>query len=217
MADPALPSNITDQIRELQRRVERLEMSGRLTASSMTDGTVRFVDGNGVTRVVIGKDPTNPASFGLYVADENGQRVYEVDNTGLVWPRQRAVVSQGALNLPSTAASATAATSFTELLRADFDCTSPEMYVDFIARVTGTATGEFRVTVREAGATAVVVDGPFTTTGQRQATFTVPASALLSGTNPVGRYIIVTVEGRVTGGAGTVYAAPIDFRSPFAL
>jgi hypothetical protein len=74
-----MPPDLSNELRELQRRLETLERSPRLTSASIDDE-----DGN--TRVVLGR-LAEDGSFGIEVFDTDGNRVFAVDEVGLTHPR----------------------------------------------------------------------------------------------------------------------------------
>lgn len=217
MADPALPSDLMDTIRDLQRRLERVELSSRLTSASMKNGTIRILDGAGAERVILGLDADG--DYGLTIKNATGRVVFHSGNLGTTVPTQYLTGFQNAGLVPGTALASTASATFTELLRVDVYATAPTIRYDFMGLLS-TGTVEHQITLQEAGASGspTVVAGPWSSTvgTQRVGSFTIPAAALISGTgtDPAGRKFVLRVEGRSVSGGGLAYAAPISFSSP---
>lgn len=215
MADPLLPSNIADELREMRRRLERLEMAGRLTSASMTDGALRILDETGATRVVFGRD--TDGGYGLSVYNENGRTIFKVNESGQTAPRLFPSVMQFADWVPGTALAYNDTTTLRPLCSGYIYATSPSVFFDFYALTSG-PTVEHDVQIAEAGGGAyTTVLGPWTgSNAQRGGTFTIPAAALVpgTGTDPVGRTFEFRIRGRITGGTGQAYAAPLLVSSP---
>lgn len=209
MADPALPSTLMDEIKDLRRRVERMEMAGRLTSASMEQGTITIRDAAGAARVVLGLQADG--SYGITVQNSTGRKVLTVGNTGMTGPRHSAAFFQSASSFPLTGATGTTSATMAELLRADMWSTSPTVNVQVYTNINGGGTGEWELTVIEPGASTPAVLDTWTTIGPNGGTYTVPSSCLVagSGTDPVARTLTFRVNGRRTSGVGTVYVAPI--------
>lgn len=54
MPDPAVPESLMTRISDLERRLRALERSPQLTSSSIRDGTLSILDGDGTTTVEVG-------------------------------------------------------------------------------------------------------------------------------------------------------------------
>jgi uracil-DNA glycosylase len=65
------PDDPWEQLKELRRRIERLESSPRLTNSSLKEGSTTILDASGNQRVLIGKDPSD-SSYGVKIYDAFG-------------------------------------------------------------------------------------------------------------------------------------------------
>lgn len=153
---------------------------------------VQDADGNDL--VILGR--LSEGVYGIEIRNANGQTVFKVSDDGQSIPYAY---------MPWTSVAATygfTSATYTEIFRCDFTSMGPRVDYDIQADNTG-GNMDFEITVSEFGGTAVTVVEVVGATGQYSSNFAIPASALVSGTDPQGRQMSVRILGRRTSGAGS--------------
>jgi len=198
-------ANFGDWMKEMDRRVSELE------GGSLVGVTLQSKDpATGTPLVYAGTLPDG--THGFQVNDINGRIVFKVSaEHGQVAPLQLIPTTTGtAAVLSGTPGTGfrpgTAQTSFQTLHVCEF--WSVGALVDWnLTAYANSNTMQWRITCREIGGTDQVVVGPNTETTnvQRAGTFTIPAAALVSGTDPTGRHMRMDIQALWQSGlAGTV-------------
>jgi hypothetical protein len=202
---PGVPASLAVWQKEIERRVAVLETASRLYNSAIREGTLRIQDASGNPMVTLGK--LDDGSYGIHIQNSNGRTLMKNDSVhGQTAPSAYPVPVSTVGSLLSGAVYAfrpgTAQSSFNALWNLDFWSIGDKIDYAIQAYANG-ASMEWQITVQEVGAAAVVVAGPNaeTTNVNRGGTVTIPASALVSGTDPVGRRIRLSFWARRTSGA----------------
>lgn len=116
-----------------------------------------------------------------------------------ILPNGGATASSGAFR-PGTTSS-----SYFELWRGDFYSVGATLAYD-VTVAPNVATMSWRILVGEVGVTGAVLleETGITVAGQRGGTLDLSLAALVSGTDPLGRFMSMRIEAKRTAGSGTV-------------
>jgi hypothetical protein len=205
---PGVPASLAIWQKEIERRVAVLETSSRLYNSAIREGTLRIQDSSGNPMVTLGK--LDDGTYGMLIQSSTGQTLFKVDSvngqlapTAILTP----VVSVGALlsGAPNGFRPGTQSATYVSIWAHEFWSVGPK--VDFnIVAYANAGDMDWRITAHEVGAPAVVVWGPLneTSNSTRNGTITIPASALLSGTDVAGRRMRLDIEAKKNSGPSTV-------------
>lgn len=187
--------DLVERVKTLTKDLSELRglFIGRFSGA-MTGGSIPIRDPNGVTLVTLGL--LSDGSYGIQINDVNGQIVYKVTSAGQLAPYQYLVWSSVAATYGTVSA------TYDELFRFDFSSTGPRVQYDINADNAG-GTMDWKITIAEFGAAQVNVVEQIGASGQYAGPFTIPSSALVSGTDVVGRTMSMRLLARRTSGAGT--------------
>lgn len=216
MGEAVIPDNILDTINKLEERVRTLESASRLQSSSLRDGTLTMQDQNGFGVVYLGK--LTDGTHGISVNDSSGRVLFRVSSErGQVAPFALAAPLPSLDGVVSGTTNSfrpgTSSVAFVELWRSDLFTVGPTVNYDFTMFANG-GNMSWQLLCYEyvGGAQTVVASGTETTNVQRQGTFTIPAACLLSGTDPVGRYLTIRVQAKRNSGA---FTSDVQANAPF--
>lgn len=199
------PASDAEWRRGIEQRLAEVEARGAYAA------TLTSIDTDGNELVRIGK--LLDGSFGILITDAEGRALFRVDSvSGQTAPfvHPVPVVATTALLSGTTSGfrPGTNSASFVSLWAHEFWSVGDQVDYD-LTFYANAGSMDWRITVHEVGAPAVVAVGPNTETTnvQRAGTLTIPATALVSGTDVAGRRMRLDVEVKKNSGTSTVDAS----------
>jgi hypothetical protein len=217
-AVPPKRSTSQAQVDDLERRVRALESAPRAAFTAVNNGTFSVLDENGTLvcqmdqfgfiqftpsgneQVRIGKLQEGPDRYGIRIRKDTGAIVFYVADTGDVLPDFR--VPWVSFDIFAETDSAV----YIDVYKHRFYSMANGIDYHIFAVPNAGNTMDVRIRAQEVGGTLVTVDEVTGITVNTNITgpFAIPASALISGTDPVGREIEVRYEMRRTAGASLI-------------
>lgn len=202
------PQDLLTMIDDLNRQVRDISTTAQTQYSSVKEGGITILDGDGNPVIFIGKAST---SYGITIFTPENRALFSAGRDLSAAPPVTCVMFVGVSALKSTATAdrpGTTSGTLTEIWAGDFFSVGPDIFWSVIV-APNAQTMQFQVTIQEDAGTEQVVynETGITLLGSRSDTFTIPTSCLATGTGTdvLGRFFRLRYYARRSAGAtGTV-------------
>ncbi len=208
MGESSLPDTLLTRLDEIERQQRDLNQSAQTQYSSIREGALTILDGDGNAIIRLGK--LSDTAYGIVVVSGENRQVFAAGPGISTAPPGIVpmVVSTSAIVGGTSFRPGTNSASLTEIWKGEFFSVGPDVFWT-VTIFPNAGNMDFRVTIQEEGGgpeQTVWNETGTTANSVRSATFAIPTSCLVpaTGTDVLGRFFLIRMLAKKNSGPASV-------------